>query len=296
MTSSPRPLDVALIGTGPWASNVLAPLLAAGPETRLACVWSRRPEAAAELAAAHGAPVAESFEDALARCEALAFAVPPDVQAALATRAARAGRHLMLEKPLALNVADAETLARAVDESGVTTQLMLTHRYRAETVAFLAEARALEVLGARLAFLSGAFVRGPYACAWRKEHGALHDLGPHALDLLEAALGPIEELTGRGDPRGWVSLVCRHAGGAVSEVALTGVMQRPQSVFRLDLHTRERDLSFDAVAVAAAGDPPWARVRAAFAEAVRERRPSALDVHRGVELQRLIERALRALA
>src|SRR5690606_24187086 len=45
-------LTVGLVGAGPWASMFHAPAIAGGPETRLAAVWARRPEAAGELAAA----------------------------------------------------------------------------------------------------------------------------------------------------------------------------------------------------------------------------------------------------
>ncbi|MDQ1396460.1 MAG: hypothetical protein QOG64_1719, partial [Acidimicrobiaceae bacterium] len=40
-------LAVGLVGAGPWATMVHAPVLSAGPETLLAGVWARRPEAAA---------------------------------------------------------------------------------------------------------------------------------------------------------------------------------------------------------------------------------------------------------
>src|SRR5262249_36843900 len=157
----------------------------AGPELALAGVWARRPEAAQALAAKCGAEVAPSFETLLERCEAVAFSVPPDVQAALGVRAAAAGKHLMLDKPLAIPLADAQRLVRAIEGAGVVSQLMLTQRYRPSIAAFLEGAREYPARAARMAFLSSAFVRGPYVNSWRKEHGALHDLGPHAFDLLE---------------------------------------------------------------------------------------------------------------
>lgn len=288
------PLSVGLVGAGPWAAKAYAPMLAAGPETRLAGVWARRPEAAEALAAAHGAEAAPSFEGLLERCDAVAFGVPPDVQAELAVRAARAGKHLMLDKPLALTLEPARALARAVDEAGVVSQLMLTQRFRPRPAAFLESARTFEAIGARVAFLSGAFVRGPYATPWRVAHGALHDMGPHAFDLLEAALGPIEDIAGRGDPRKYVALSCRHAGGAVSDVALSGVMTLPETLFRIELYGPAGALELD-VGVASR-DEPWSRARAAFAESVRTGRSSGLDVHHGVRLQELIERSLRSLA
>src|SRR6185503_8103413 len=115
------------------------------------------------------------------------------------------------------------------------------------------------------------------------EHGALHDLGPHAFDLLEAAIGPIEDVSGHGDPRGWVALTCRHASGAVSEVALTGVVQLAQSVFRVELYGRNGSLEFDAVA--AASDEPWSLARRTFADAVRARRSPELDARHGLRIQ-----------
>ncbi len=294
------PLRVGLVGTGPWATGGVAPMLAAGPETRLECVWSRRAEAAQALAAAHGSVAAPGFEALLERCEAVAFAVPPDVQVELGVRAARAGQHLLLDKPLALTLAQARELVHAVDASGVVTQLMLTHRFRPHTAEFIAAARAAHPIGARLAFLSGAFVRGPYATPWRLEHGALHDLGPHAFDLLVAALGPIEHIAGHGDPRGWVALTCRHAGGAVSDLALSGVARLPQSVFRIEVYGAGGAEGGDAVVdfdgYASLGDDPWGPARRAFVAAVGAGRSGALDVHRGLLLQELIERSLRALA
>jgi predicted dehydrogenase len=288
------PLAVGLVGAGPWAARAYAPMLAVGPETRLACVWARRADTAQALASEHRVETAESFEALLERCEAVAFAVPPDVQADLAARAARAGKHLMLDKPLALALEPARRLVDAVDRAGVVTQLMLTHRYRPKTAAFLDAARAFEAIGARLAFLSGAFLDGPYATRWRREHGALHDLGPHAFDLLEAALGPIEQVSGRGDPRRWVALTCVHASGAISELSMSGVMRLPQSVLRVELYGPAGALEFDAVA--GAKDEPWSLARRTFADAVRAGRSPELDAHRGLRIQELIDQSQRALS
>jgi predicted dehydrogenase len=289
----PPPIAVGLAGAGPWAGKAYAPMLAAGPETRLAAVWARRPEAARAIAEPYGAEAVGSFDALVERCAAVAFAVPPEIQAELGVRAARAGRHLMLDKPLAITLEAARRLAAAVEASGVVSQLMLTHRYRSRTEAFLAAARGSGAIGGRLAFLSGAFLRGPYATTWRREHGALHDLGPHALDLLDAALGPIEQVVGRGDPRRWVALACAHAGGAVSELALSGVMELPRTVFRIELYGTTGALEFDAVEASA--EEPWPAVRRAFAAAVRAGRPGPLDVRRGLALQELIDRALGSL-
>lgn len=47
--------------------------------------------------------------------------MPPGVQAPAAIRAAKAGKHLLLEKPLALSAADTDALAGAVEQAGVAS-------------------------------------------------------------------------------------------------------------------------------------------------------------------------------
>jgi len=282
------PVEVGLVGAGPWAAKMHGPMLAAGPETRLAAVWARRPEAAARLAALLGTHAAASYEELLDRCQAVAFAVPPDVQAGLAPRAARAGKALLLEKPIALDLGEARALADTVAEYGVVTQLVLTKRYHWRTRAFLTAAAAFEVAGARACYLHGAFLGGAMATGWRLTRGALYDLGPHLLDLVDAALGPIEELRAAGDSRRWIELTCVHRGGATSQLSLSGAVGLPSSRAGIELFGRSGALALDFGTVD--HEQCWPVLRAEFAAAVRSGVPHALDVRRGLMLQELLDR------
>ncbi|MFG1701587.1 Gfo/Idh/MocA family protein [Nonomuraea sp. M3C6] len=136
-----EPVAVGLVGAGPWAEMAHAPMLARG---RLAGVWARRPESAARL----GAPVFERIEELFDACEAVAFSVPPAVQAELGVLAARAGKALLLEKPLADSLDNAQRLADAVAEAGVASQMVLTMRYAPQTRAFLARCGEIQAFGA----------------------------------------------------------------------------------------------------------------------------------------------------
>ena len=156
----PVTLRVGLVGAGPWADMFHAPMLAAGPQTSLAAVWARRPEAAEQLASSYDAQHTTSFDDLLDACDAVAFAVPPPVQALLAPRAAQAGKHLLLEKPLAFTLEEAEGIAAAVDAAGVQSLLVLRNRFTAEGRAFVANARAGGAIGAMARFVSGAALAG----------------------------------------------------------------------------------------------------------------------------------------
>jgi predicted dehydrogenase len=285
------PVRVGLVGAGPWARTMHARMLAAGPETQLVSVWARRPEAAAETAAPYGAATAASLDELLGTCEAVAFAVPPAVQAQLAMRAARAGRALLLEKPLGPDLASARALADAIAGAGVVSQLVLSKRYHPGTREFLARARQFTVTGARSLYVHGAFLGGEMATGWRLEHGALLDLGPHLLDLLDLAVGPIASVRGTGDPRRWIELTCEHENGAVSQASLSGSIRVARARTRVELYCEEHELVYDAGEL----DPEesWPVLRREFAEAVRGRRDPDPDARRGLRLQELLEQAAR---
>ncbi|MFD9292554.1 Gfo/Idh/MocA family protein [Streptomyces sp. NPDC060030] len=285
------PVRVGLVGAGPWARATHARILAAGPETTLAAVWARRPEAAAEVAAPYGAPVAATFEELLDTCEAVAFAVPPAVQGELAQRAAAAGRALLLEKPLAADLVTARKLADTVAEHGVVSQLVLTKRYHPATRAFLAQAAATEVLGARSCYLHGAFLGGEFATSWRLEHGALLDLGPHLLDLLDTAVAPIVSVRGTGDPRRWIELTCEHENGAVSQASLSGSVRLPRARTRIELLGPGEELVYDTAGLD--HEECWPVLRREFATAVRTSTGTGIDAAHGLRIQELLDQAAR---
>jgi predicted dehydrogenase len=287
-------LRVGLAGAGPWARAVHAPMLAAGPETELAGVWSRTPAHAAELAGAHGVPAYPSYDALLAAVDAVALAVVPAAQPDLAVAAADAGKAILLEKPLALDVAGAERIAAAVAANRVGSVMLLTYRFADVVREFLADAQRGTWHGARACFLSGAFLGGAFAGGWRLELGAVLDVGPHILDLVEAALGPVVELTAQGDPADWVAVQMLHANGARSDVTLSCASAIEPSRTELELYGRERSITVDARAGARAES--FARLRAEFAEVARTGGPHPCDAARGLELQRLVDRVERALA
>lgn len=217
-------LRVGLVGTGYWAATVHAVALAAHPRVELAGVWGRDPDRAAALAGPLGVPVAPSVAALIDRVDALAFAVPPQVQAGYAVAAARAGRHLLLEKPTGLDLAQAAGVADAVRAAGVASVVFLTRRYCPSVTAVLAAAAADPGwLGGRVTMLSSIFGTGsPYAgSTWRRERGGLWDLGPHALSLLVPVLGPVRRVAAVGGPAAGTHLTCVHGGGAVATVTLS---------------------------------------------------------------------------
>ena len=289
--STTTPIDVGLIGAGPWARAMHARMLAAGPETRLTAVWARRADAARAVAEPYGAHAVDSLEELFDQCQAVAFAVPPAVQADLAVRAAKAGKALLLEKPLAPDLAAARAVADAITDAGVVSQMVLTKRYHPATRDFLHRARELHITGARSCYLHGAFLAGEMAAGWRLEQGALLDLGPHLLDLLDASVGPITGIQATGDPRRWIELTCEHENGAVSQASLSGSVSLPRPRTRIELYGATGELVYDTSGID--HEECWPVLRAEFATAVRSGRSGALDAIRGLYLQELMDAALR---
>lgn len=292
MLNPDDPLFVGLVGAGPWARFVHAPMFAHHPRTTLVGIWARRLDAAEELASANGASGFQTFDQLLGACDAIAFAVPPDVQCELAIAAAKAGKALLLEKPIALDVDAARRLADAVDDAGVGSQVVLTWRYAAAFRSFLEDVAASEPIGGRGHLISGSALAGPFVTPWRQQHGKLLDLGPHVVDGLDAALGTIINVRAHGDVHRWVGLLLAHESGVVSEASLSA--RSRIEPFRAGIEVYTQDGVFEVDCAAAAGLGTFSTIVDEFVDTASGT-PHPLNVHRGVYLQRVLDQAANDL-
>ncbi|MEW2634933.1 Gfo/Idh/MocA family oxidoreductase [Streptomyces sp. NPDC048389] len=293
-TQQPR---IGLLGAGPWARMTQAPALAGHPDVLFSGVWGRRPEAAAELADAHGTSAFTGDEgvDALfAVSDAVAFSVPPDVQAPLAARAAAAGCHLLLDKPVATNVAAARAAARAAEEARVASVVFCTLRFTAETESWVAEQAAADGWFTAHAQWLGSLYSddsdSPFAASpWRREKGGLWDVGPHALSALIPVLGDVTTVSAGRGPADTVHLVLRHTSGASSTVTL-GLSAPGKAAGTSLVLLGERGR---AELPEGWGDPVTSFRTAvdALLDAVRTGQPPACDIHFGVRLTEILAEA-----
>jgi predicted dehydrogenase len=223
MTPRPRPLRFGLVGTGHWARITHAPALASTDGIEFAAVWGRNPEAAADLAATYGITAHHEIGAFLDDIDGVAFAIPPDVQPAIAVRAARAGKHLLLEKPIAISEAQADTLARAVEEARVASVVFFTLRFQADVRAWLSDVTAHRRWAGGAAVWLGSALQesSPYNTPWRREKGALWDLAPHVISMLWPALGPVVTVTADAGLGDVTHLILHHDSGATSTVTVT---------------------------------------------------------------------------
>jgi predicted dehydrogenase len=287
------PLRFGLVGAGPWATGVHAPAIAAHPATELVSVWARRPAAAQELATAHGAAVAADPDELFASVDAVAFAVPPDVQADLAGRAAAAGRHLVLEKPIGADPTQARQLVDAVGAAGVAALVLLTKRYDPNVVQWLAAAHDTAGWATGSAtWIGGALLSGPFSHSpWRHEHGGIADVGPHVFDLLDAALGPIVDVIAatHGDHDVWHVLLA-HESDARSTASMSLALPVQPSAIDVTIYGTAGRRTLPPFTTPTS--QCYANMLTELTTMIRTGRTEhPLDVHRGLHLQRVIERA-----
>jgi myo-inositol 2-dehydrogenase/D-chiro-inositol 1-dehydrogenase len=125
-------MPVALVGYGAWGRHH-ARAIAAAPSARLAVIVARGEAAEAARADWPEARIVTDWAEALAlpEPEAVFVAVPNHLHATVALDALRAGKHVLLEKPMALSLAEADRLVEAARHSGRV--LTIGHEMRLST-------------------------------------------------------------------------------------------------------------------------------------------------------------------
>lgn len=130
--------NVAVIGYG-WASTAHIPAINATTQAQVTAVCSSRRLEAAELSARHGGKIHAftSLETMLRRSDihAVSICSLPQQHAAQAIAAARAGKHIILEKPISLTLAEANAVATAVKAAGVTVCVCFECRFSSQFLA-----------------------------------------------------------------------------------------------------------------------------------------------------------------
>lgn len=199
-----RVIQVGLGGFGRgWAKIVRE---AAG--VVLAAVVDPVPAARAWAVAECGLATGDCFgslAEALARrdCDAVLVVTPPETHAAVATEALRAGKHVLVEKPLATTLADAVALAAAAAQTGHILMVSQNYRYRAP-----ARAAQQVIADGILGPLVSVFVRcrRDTRALWpadnfryQMRHPYVLDMAIHHADLLRALSGQnVTRLAARG--------------------------------------------------------------------------------------------------
>ena len=204
MAPTVPPLRVAVAGLG-FGEAVHLPALRTCPHTTPVALWHPRAERLEQACRAAELPGHSHFEALLAdpQVEAVVIATPPGPRFELARQALLAGKHLMLEKPVALQAGQIEELQRLAIQQGCC--VAVDFEYRAvplfqQLQAVLQRGELGELVLVKLDWLMGSRADASRPWSWYSQAGAgggvLGALGTHAFDLLHWLVGPSRGVTG----------------------------------------------------------------------------------------------------
>jgi UDP-N-acetyl-2-amino-2-deoxyglucuronate dehydrogenase len=174
------------------------------PGARLVAVTDAVPERAKELAGSHGCAAEPDLGALVARpdVDVVSVCVPSGLHAEVGTRAAGAGKHLVVEKPIEVTLAAADRLIGAARDAGVAVTVISQHRFDTglDELRRLLDSGALGTLVLGEASTKWFRTQGYYDSAswrgtWALDGGSLMNQGIHYVDLLRWCMGPVTEVT-----------------------------------------------------------------------------------------------------
>ena len=200
--SAQRPIGVAIAGLG-FGEAVHLPALQNVPELEPVALWHRRQDRLDQSCSQSGLKGYNSWDSLLEdpRVDAVVIATPPAPRYELAIQALKAGKHLLLEKPVALNAQQVADLQREAISRGLS--VAVDFEYRA--VPLFQQAERLLKQGAvgvpwlvKFDWLMSSRANPQRAWNWYSQAneggGVLGALGTHAFDTLAWLIGPVGDL------------------------------------------------------------------------------------------------------
>jgi predicted dehydrogenase len=295
-----KEVRVALIGyafMGRAHSNAyrqVTPFMSPRLVPRMKVLCGRNPKAVREAAARLGWEEAATDWRAVVRrkdIDVVDVSTPGDSHAAIAIAAARAGKAVFCEKPLANTVREAEAMLAAVEKAAVVH--MVCHNYRRAPAVMLArkmidEGQLGRIYHYRGTYLQDWIVDPKLPLLWRFQKskagsGALGDIASHSIDLARFLVGEITELAagletfikerplldnprrkGRVTVDDAAAAVVRFANGALGTIEGTRLATGRKNYNRFEINGSEGSLAFNLermneLEVYLSSDPPTSR-------------------------------------
>jgi UDP-N-acetyl-2-amino-2-deoxyglucuronate dehydrogenase len=247
-------LRFGIVGPG-LVGGLHASALARIPGARVAAIAGRGPERAQALAATHEARLDDSVEQMIERgdVDAVVICTPHPLHRDGAIAAARAGLHVVVEKPMALTPADCDAMIEAAAGSGVVLSVVSQRRWYAPVRRVKDAIDEGRIGRPGLATVEVLGWRGPEYYAmdeWRgtkagEGGGVIVNQAVHQLDLVRWFLGPVAGVGGwtsnlnhpEIDVEDTAVAVVRFESGALATIALSN-SQRPGLHARIHVHGR----------------------------------------------------------
>src|SRR5690606_33935350 len=203
-----KPVGVAAVGLGRWA-NVLADAYTRSDKVSLVTCYTRSAEKRAAFAQRYGCDQEESLESLLKRddVEMVIVTVPNRAHADVIEQAARAGKHVFVEKPIAVSLDHAQRIVNVVRETGIRFMCGHSGRRLGGVVKMKQMIDSGEIGDVSMVEAVFANERGLELQPgnWRGDPkeapgGVLTQLGVHQIDNVQYLLGPIQRVFNFGKP------------------------------------------------------------------------------------------------
>ena len=186
------PLRLGLIGVGKHGSRYARHIVEDIPHAELVALCRRNRQEGEKLAATYGCSFYSDYQQLIAdsRIDAVAVVVPPALHGTIVATACQVGKHILIEKPLAVSVHEARRIRDCIAASGV--RCMVAHTLRFNTVVQALKAHIPLIAPLHMIYLSQRFE--PSSLVWldhKAESGGgivLHT-GVHSFDLLRFLSG-----------------------------------------------------------------------------------------------------------
>jgi predicted dehydrogenase len=196
---------IGIIGLGMAVTPHAKSLIDLADRVEVVGAFARSPARREAFSRRFPFPVVDSLNAILAdpTINAVLILTPPDTHLELVRQSARAGKHILLEKPLEVTTERAEQLVAACGQAGITLGLVLQHRFRPSALHFSVlqqEGQIGTLIGAsasiRLWRPQSYYDEPGRGTLARDGGGVLITQGIHTLDLLQSIAGPVAEVAG----------------------------------------------------------------------------------------------------
>jgi len=200
-----KTLNWGIVGCGNVVERKSGPAIQQTGRNRIVALMRRNRAALKPFAEAYGNPLCT--DDAAAVIEhgdvdIVYVATPPDTHLPYTVAAARAGKHVLVEKPMAMSADEAQQMIDACDEAGVQLFVAYYRRFQPHVMAMrelISQGRIGRPVQAAIDIASPATAPSPDF--WRHNPaisggGIFVDIGSHRLDAMLSLLGPVADVSG----------------------------------------------------------------------------------------------------
>jgi predicted dehydrogenase len=253
-----EPVKVACIGMG-WWSDVLADAIKRSGKLQIVACYTRSEQKRQAFASKYGCRAVDTYDEILRdhAVEAVINTTPNNVHCETTVAAARAGKHVFLDKPIANTIADARMLTRACRDAGVV--LALGYQRRKESHFRWVRREIDEGRFGKLVNAEANISRDRLGqfdlTSWRytaagMPGGVMLQIGIHYTDVLEYLMGPIKAVRGSlaqlvlpGDNPDVASLILEHENGALS--TLNASYASASEYYLMNIYGKEATAYYD---------------------------------------------------